>query len=102
MILFLKTLIYTRLWNETSHTVYNGITSYHNNGTSKYKQLTTKESKKCTKNKLMESIRDIAWLISVGRLPVRYPVKWSYNIYSTECPMHNCQHIESLILKCSR
>lgn len=43
--------------------------------------------------------------ISVGRLPVRDVVKWSCNLTTRECPIHNCHHdgtIARLLMECER
>ena len=52
-----------------------------------------------------ESIRDICWLISVSRLPVRAVVSWSCYVKTTKCPMIYCDEKETqkhLLIDCYR
>lgn len=51
---------------------------------------------KILKNKnLSESIRDVRWLISVNRLPVRAIVSWSCYETTKKCPMIFCNDDET-------
>lgn len=52
-----------------------------------------------------ESIRDVRWLISVSRLPVRAVVSWSCYVTTTKCPMIYCNEQETqqhLLIDCYR
>ncbi|KAL7838802.1 hypothetical protein AOLI_G00272060 [Acnodon oligacanthus] len=55
-----------------------------------------------TKSKqISETMRDVAWLISVGRLAVRCIVKWSCYVTTKTCPAAECSEdeiIEHLLL----
>ncbi|MGL5820184.1 MAG: reverse transcriptase domain-containing protein, partial [Sarcina sp.] len=96
----------------TKHTnkhIYEVINNYEHGGTFKYKHLDSAESKKCIKNlnskDISENIRDVAWLISVGRLAVRCVVKWSCYVTTKECPFSECtedETVEHLLINCPR
>ena len=93
----------------SSKKIYNIISEHIYGGLYQHKHLNEAESKICIRNiqstHISENMRDVAWLISVGRLAVRCVVKWSCYVTTKLCPAANCDEdetIEHLLIHCER
>lgn len=97
-------------WKDSPNkTIYKIIQTHDYGEMFNYKFLTPTECQTCVQNiiskDLSEKIRDVMFLVSVGRLPVRCVVKWSCFVKTKKCPVYRCDEdetIEHLLIHCTR
>uniref|UniRef100_A0A3B1KIV4 Reverse transcriptase domain-containing protein n=1 Tax=Astyanax mexicanus TaxID=7994 RepID=A0A3B1KIV4_ASTMX len=80
------------IYGKISNALYGGPINYRDVNINEYQMIINNMKSKI----LSEKLRDIAWLTSVRRLPVRAVVKWSCYVKTSKCPMPNCESDETL------
>lgn len=93
----------------TNKQIYNQTCEQLYGAPPQYKHLTETEHKMVLQNlkskNISENMRDMMWLVSVGRLAVRCVVRWSCYVTTKIWPLSDCNEnetVEHLLIECER